>query len=379
MTPSHAEIAEAFSVLDLPLTANEQEIKQAYQDLIQVWHPDRHQHKPRLVQRAEEQTKRLNSARSIAISFAAIKRSGTSPSASGGAKNPSSPTSAAPPKQRTASGQHRSQTKQSSQTSASGGGAKIHQTAGQSFWKAGAVMCIMVALIFFRDLLPPPETHSSAVGKYVSDTASSQPAVETSKTPPHESLDVENIFLSDVDAKQKGWQKYTIPETDAFVSAPVPLVLQKKDKADDSILLEGIIGDKKFIRVSYFWGERDKKSPLTPGQLADGLAHAAMETAEFIFERRDLLHWNDRLYEAYDVCGVFANLYHFVRVIVSPDYGVAILLLTTPEKDDGVLFSIFANSFGGAMTKTRGPSGSRRVKNHEKSSLLKGFSKLPVE
>jgi|GEM_PF-3972353 len=54
-----------YEILELPATASRKEILQGYRDLVNVWHPDRFGHNPRLRQRAEEKLKQLNQAYEI--------------------------------------------------------------------------------------------------------------------------------------------------------------------------------------------------------------------------------------------------------------------------------------------------------------------------
>ncbi len=51
-----------FEVLELNPGASLDEIKQAYRDLAQIWHPDRYSHNPRLRSKAEERFKNINEA-----------------------------------------------------------------------------------------------------------------------------------------------------------------------------------------------------------------------------------------------------------------------------------------------------------------------------
>jgi hypothetical protein len=51
-----------YRVLDLQPGASKDEVKQAYKDLISVWHPDRFSHNPRLQQKAQEKVKEINAA-----------------------------------------------------------------------------------------------------------------------------------------------------------------------------------------------------------------------------------------------------------------------------------------------------------------------------
>ncbi len=50
------------NVLDLVPPVGLEDAKQAYKDLVQVWHPDRFTHSPRLQERAEAKLKQLNLA-----------------------------------------------------------------------------------------------------------------------------------------------------------------------------------------------------------------------------------------------------------------------------------------------------------------------------
>ena len=52
----------AFQTLGISEDALPQEIKQAWRDMLAVWHPDKHMGNERLCRKAEEQTKRINEA-----------------------------------------------------------------------------------------------------------------------------------------------------------------------------------------------------------------------------------------------------------------------------------------------------------------------------
>lgn len=56
------EINRYYQVLEIESGASQAEIKQAYRDLILVWHPDRFTDNLRLQQKAEEKVKQLNAA-----------------------------------------------------------------------------------------------------------------------------------------------------------------------------------------------------------------------------------------------------------------------------------------------------------------------------
>ena len=52
----------AFQTLGISEDASPQQIKQAWRDMLAVWHPDKHMGNERLRRKAEEQTKRINEA-----------------------------------------------------------------------------------------------------------------------------------------------------------------------------------------------------------------------------------------------------------------------------------------------------------------------------
>ncbi len=56
------DVAHALRVLGLEPGASHEHIRQAYRDLVQVWHPDRFAHDPRLQQKAHDQLKAINAA-----------------------------------------------------------------------------------------------------------------------------------------------------------------------------------------------------------------------------------------------------------------------------------------------------------------------------
>jgi uncharacterized protein YukE len=55
-------IQRCCDLLDLPPGFTLEDLKQAYKDLAQVWHPDRFSHNPRLQQKAEDKLKQINEA-----------------------------------------------------------------------------------------------------------------------------------------------------------------------------------------------------------------------------------------------------------------------------------------------------------------------------
>jgi len=56
------DIEQCFEILELDRNASPDEIKQAYKDTVNVWHPDRFSSNPRLKQKAEEKLKEVNVA-----------------------------------------------------------------------------------------------------------------------------------------------------------------------------------------------------------------------------------------------------------------------------------------------------------------------------
>ena len=56
------EIKRAYRILGLPPGSSGDEVKSAYRDLAQVWHPDRFNHSERLKEKAERNLTRINEA-----------------------------------------------------------------------------------------------------------------------------------------------------------------------------------------------------------------------------------------------------------------------------------------------------------------------------
>src|ERR1019366_3142528 len=57
-----SKISAYLELFDLPDAFTEAQLKQAYHDLVQVWHPDKHSHNERLRKKAEEKMKEINQA-----------------------------------------------------------------------------------------------------------------------------------------------------------------------------------------------------------------------------------------------------------------------------------------------------------------------------
>jgi curved DNA-binding protein CbpA len=56
------KIQRCFDILDLQPGASPEEAKQAYKDVVNVWHPDRFSNNPRLRKKAELKLKEINAA-----------------------------------------------------------------------------------------------------------------------------------------------------------------------------------------------------------------------------------------------------------------------------------------------------------------------------
>lgn len=64
-------IRESFQILDLEPGVSEAEVRQAYKDIVSVWHPDRFSNNPRLRQKAEQKLKQINLAYETVRTFLA--------------------------------------------------------------------------------------------------------------------------------------------------------------------------------------------------------------------------------------------------------------------------------------------------------------------
>ncbi|MCP3954836.1 MAG: J domain-containing protein [Desulfobacterales bacterium] len=65
-----------YKILEIDRSASLEEARQAYRDLIAVWHPDRYTHNPRLQEKALEKVKAVNAAFEIVSRFILEKGSG---------------------------------------------------------------------------------------------------------------------------------------------------------------------------------------------------------------------------------------------------------------------------------------------------------------
>lgn len=85
---------DSFAILEISPDASDEQIKQAYRDLAQVWHPDRYQNNARLRAKAEERLKLINAAYQD-LSHQRGDRGYYRPAA--GASNPQRPQTTPPP------------------------------------------------------------------------------------------------------------------------------------------------------------------------------------------------------------------------------------------------------------------------------------------
>ncbi|MCP4666438.1 MAG: J domain-containing protein [Deltaproteobacteria bacterium] len=67
-------IERCFHILELDQRASLKEARQAYKDIVDVWHPDRFSHNPRLKEKAEKKLKEINTAYEVVESFLSSKR-----------------------------------------------------------------------------------------------------------------------------------------------------------------------------------------------------------------------------------------------------------------------------------------------------------------
>ena len=56
------DIKRCYEILELEPTASVKDLKQAYKDIVNVWHPDRFSHNNRLKRKAEKKIKEINRA-----------------------------------------------------------------------------------------------------------------------------------------------------------------------------------------------------------------------------------------------------------------------------------------------------------------------------
>jgi curved DNA-binding protein CbpA len=68
------DIRRCFEILELDRDASPGELKQAYKDMVSVWHPDRFSSNPRLRKKAEEKLKQANLAYETLNSYLSLKQ-----------------------------------------------------------------------------------------------------------------------------------------------------------------------------------------------------------------------------------------------------------------------------------------------------------------
>jgi len=68
------KLKKCFEILELDPNASGDEAKQAYKDIVNVWHPDRFSHNSRLKEKAEEKLKEINVAYDTVNSFLSSKK-----------------------------------------------------------------------------------------------------------------------------------------------------------------------------------------------------------------------------------------------------------------------------------------------------------------
>ena len=63
------DIEKSFEILKLRSDVSVDELKQSFRDMVNVWHPDRFQHNPRLKEKAEKQLQEINQAYETALAY----------------------------------------------------------------------------------------------------------------------------------------------------------------------------------------------------------------------------------------------------------------------------------------------------------------------
>lgn len=70
------DIQRCLEILELDQTASIADVNQAYKDIVNVWHPDRFTHNPRLQRKAEGKIKEINTAYATLKTFYSRKQAG---------------------------------------------------------------------------------------------------------------------------------------------------------------------------------------------------------------------------------------------------------------------------------------------------------------
>lgn len=71
------DIQRCYETLELEPGASIQEVRQAYKDMVNIWHPDRVSNNPRLKQKAEEKLKQINAAHERLLAYLDSRPKGT--------------------------------------------------------------------------------------------------------------------------------------------------------------------------------------------------------------------------------------------------------------------------------------------------------------
>ena len=58
-------LKQSYAILEIRENASKEKIRQAYRNLVAIWHPDQYQENPRLQEKANEKLKELNTAYDI--------------------------------------------------------------------------------------------------------------------------------------------------------------------------------------------------------------------------------------------------------------------------------------------------------------------------
>ncbi len=95
------DIKQCVELLELEGTISAEKTKQAYRDMVNIWHPDRFSDNPRLKQKAEQKLKDINTAYKTLMDYLHATQGGNQKKETKGEKNRKKPTSAIPRRDRT--------------------------------------------------------------------------------------------------------------------------------------------------------------------------------------------------------------------------------------------------------------------------------------
>jgi DnaJ-class molecular chaperone len=57
-----SQMAECYTVLEVPASASDEQIRESYKNLVKVWHPDRFPNDAKLREKADHKLKQINAA-----------------------------------------------------------------------------------------------------------------------------------------------------------------------------------------------------------------------------------------------------------------------------------------------------------------------------